>query len=229
MRLFPIKMLIFGFVGMTYMAAAAPPDRVGSKPESRDRSRGAAETRDDVREKISRLARRVELEVMDSDASDSELNQVKTSLAETLDLLRGVTRPDNYKACVDFAYALYFKNLNSSQAQEKAIAACKKVGSFEALQILYKWHFENLNETQSMDLAASQATRMLRGKMEILKFVYAKYFEVLNASQSATRASEKTAEVSKDSLDCIKKAYTRHFESLNARESMDAAMANCKD
>jgi hypothetical protein len=185
--------------------------------------------RPDLAGQIEALASEIRQEARYSNADRETLLEVREQLQRSLDLLQGGGQSGGYsKDCFDFAYAKYYINMNSTQATDKAIQACKQVEDVELLKFAYEKYYINMNSTQALDKAVNAANRQMRGKMEILKFAYEKYYINMSSTQALDRSIEKSSLVGRGAITCLKDLYSRYYQNMNSTQALDKAFEQCR-
>lgn len=183
---------------------------------------------------VVKLANTVKSVALTSEASQENIDAVEVKLRDAIELLTSESpstgnsgNSGEFVACYEFAYQKYYINLNSSNAADKATAACKAGLDLEVAKFLYEKYYINLNAVNSMDKAAAGSGKQQRGKLDLIKFMYEKHYINLNSSISADKAVEGAAKLNRDSLVCVQKLYATYYVSHNATNSVNSAVAGC--
>ncbi len=180
---------------------------------------------------IINLAQQVELAARSTQASDGELQDVKSQLRDILSVLNQ-TNPNpgtpGTGDCFDFAYAKYYVSQSSQTATNNAVAACKKIRDLPVAKFLYEKHYVSLSSASAMDLAADQSGSSMIDKEDMVRFAYDKYYVSYSATASATRSAQAIAPVRRGSLSCLKSLYDKYYVSMSSAAAMDAAAQGCR-
>jgi hypothetical protein len=189
---------------------------------------GSAFAQHATKQQISRAAHSIEDLIIDSQASQDELDAVYSSLTDSIKTLSSGTGPGpSQSGCVEFAYDKYFANYNSSQAMDLAAASCKKVRAVPEMKFLWQVYFANYNSSQAIEKAANASTAALVHKLPMLEFAQGKYFANYNASQAADLAVAVVVKIPSNALSCVETAWSKYFANYNSSQAMDKAAAAC--
>lgn len=187
-------------------------------------------TPQDINE-IVNLAEQVKYAARTTQASSSELQDVKYQLRDILATLNQTSNnPPNAPGgeCFDFAFAKYNISQNSQSATDNAINACRQIEDLDVAQYLYEKYFVSMNSASAMDRAASRSGSNMTGKQDMLEFTYDKHFVSMNSASAADRAANQTATLRRGSLSCLQSLHAKYYQSMNSSSAMDAAIKGCQ-
>lgn len=188
---------------------------------------------DNLRSDIYILADQIKESVGTSPASREALKNAKRNLEKTLLLLSGQDNGDGPlgpEGCFDWAYSIYFKELNSVESTKKAQDLCRKTSDLDVLKYAYTSYFHQLNNRNSLDRAAQRIHLDFRNKLDMVQFAYTKYFVTLNAVSSMDKTLEGVARVPhRGGLSCLQQLYKNYFRTQNSVDAMDNAIKGCSE
>ncbi len=163
--------------------------------------------------------------------TNSEIRDALLLLNDLRDVVTGNSNGNggfDRQECIDYTYQQYYKSLNSSDATDKAVAACKRYKNINALKALYNSAYRSYNSVDAMDLAVKYGGQDSKGKTPELKYLIEKYYVSLNGADSAKRAGMALIKIERNSLGCLKSMYEKYYRSYNAATSADKAVDACE-
>jgi len=183
-----------------------------------------------VRRDIGHLAWQIEREVRDSGATLNQLEQVRSLMQESLDILQaGGGHPDLVEQCIEISFNQYRRQLPTSVALTRAQQRCQAVQDINVLTFLLTQHRRQLAAIEATDLSIEQASLAgIRGKLELVEYAFEKYNRQMPTTDAATRAAFATLRVPLESgLRCFERDYPRYSRSLPSVEAMDRTAHGC--
>jgi hypothetical protein len=175
------------------------------------------------------ITNKIRSEIVNTTASQSNLNEAQAKLEEALDLLRQ-TAPAvnvNENECYDFVYPKYYVSYNTIPSAEKATALCKTVGDIQVLKYLYPKYYVSYDAVPSIEKAAAHSSADLKDKLDLLDFVYSKYYVSYDAVPSVEKAMALITSLPEGSLGCLQKFYNIYYSSYDAVPSIEKAAGAC--
>lgn len=187
------------------------------------------QSRTELKERVSRMARRIDVKVYDSNASNTVLRQAHDQLRRILSTLRG-GGDSSPMDCINFTLPIYERYHSSSTAIEKAKETCRGIRDLD----VFKFVFEKLRTIYSDSTALSRSsqrvkTRNVFGKIDILRFAYDKHEKQYSKSSAVDKALENITVLNIDSLECIETYYPTHSRRYSSSRAMDKTTETCSD
>ncbi|OUR94114.1 hypothetical protein A9Q84_17540 [Halobacteriovorax marinus] len=188
-----------------------------------------AQSRTQLKERVARLARRIDIEVFETNVSNSALRESHEKLRRILATLKGDggTSP---LACINYTLPIYERYYSSSRAVEKAQQTCRKVSDlpvfkfvFEALRTIY-------TDSSALDRSADKASGFaVEGKLPLLRFAYAKHERQYTKSSAMDKAIANIKILVVDSLECLETFYPTHSRRYSSSSAMDRTAQTCSN
>ena len=185
-----------------------------------------ANPRGELKDRVSRLARRVEIEVMDTDVSNEELRRAQSKLTEILNLLTNGGNSD-YTNCVDFALPLYEQQYSSSTAIRKTKELCTRVSDSNVLKFLYSKLSNSYSVISALSKAGDYSDSSMFGKKGILSFAYDKHRSQYTEISAIRKSVDNARDLDVGSLNCLKRFYETHSRSYPSSRAMDKTVDTC--
>ncbi|WP_372654715.1 hypothetical protein [Halobacteriovorax sp.] len=184
-----------------------------------------ANSRGQVIDNISRLSSRIQLKVLDSQASVQELRIIQNNLKSILDKLDN--RPDN--RCLDFALQVYESSYSGTFALKKAKEACERISDVGIVKFVYEIYSQSYSEVFALERAIDKVQgHDYFGKSDELMFIYSAYEQDYSSSFAIDRALEKVELLDSDSMNCLEVTYKTLSRSYSPKFAMDRSVESCR-
>jgi hypothetical protein len=187
-----------------------------------------ANPRGELKDRVSRLARRVEVEVMDTDASNVELRRAQLKLKEVLNSLINGGNSD-YTSCVDFALPIFERQYTSTTAIRKTKELCTTVSDSNVLRFFYEILSATYTDTTALKKAGEYTNQSMFGKKLILEFAYDKHSSMYTTSTALRKSVENARELEIGSISCLRRFYDTHSRSYSSSRAMDKTVETCSN
>lgn len=186
---------------------------------------GLAQTDSKVKNDIIELARAIRLAAPESEASAQALVDVREQLNDALDTLEASSNIQN--GCFKFAFDKYNTSNTTSNATDKAIAACKIIVDLGVAQFAFEKYNVSNTTSNAMDKAAEAAKKSSKGKLDMVTFGFEKYNVSNTTSNAMDLAVKGVASVPRGSLSCVKELFDKYNTSNITAEALNKAFAGC--
>lgn len=187
-----------------------------------------ANPRGELKNRVSRLARRVEIEVIDSEASNVELRRAQLKLTEILNSLTNGGNSD-YATCVDFVLPIYERSYSSSTAIRRTKELCTRVSDSSVLKFLYEKLTVSYSDSTALTRAADYSDQRMFGKSSILAFAYDKHSSQYTMSSSIRKSVDNARGLEVGSINCLRRFYATHSRSYSSSRAMDKTVETCSN
>lgn len=184
----------------------------------------------DVAEDIKDLAGQIRMAVQSSNASESQLQEVRSRLVDVLNVLNnGSTNPPIGNGdCLKFAYEKYYQSHSSSVATDMAAEACRKIADVSVAKFLYEKYYQAQSSSTAMSNAADHSGFAVSGKLDMIQFAYEKFYQAQSAVTAANNAVQVISPVPRGSLSCIQTAFAGYYQQNSAPVAMTKAAQACQ-
>ncbi|PIP96456.1 MAG: hypothetical protein COW00_10490 [Bdellovibrio sp. CG12_big_fil_rev_8_21_14_0_65_39_13] len=192
-----------------------------------------AQTRGDQLNALRTLSNAIESETYITRAPQANLSQAILKLQEAYQLLGQTnppTDPQTYKQCVAWSTQIYSREMNNGDALDRAQRFCANVADFNVAQFLYSKHYRDLSSTQAMDLALSQSTYDIAGKIDLIEFAFDKHYRDMSTSPAATKARDNAAIINRNTrsgLTCFQKYFQVYYRDNSSSIAMEKTALSC--
>ncbi|WP_127716151.1 hypothetical protein [Halobacteriovorax sp. HLS] len=187
-----------------------------------------ANPRGQIKDNISRLARRVEIDVIDSEISNEELRKVQMQLTQALRALSGQDGSD-YGQCLDFVLPIYQARYGSNTAIEKSKELCRSVSDTRVLEFIYNQLKSTNTTTTALSRAAEYSDDSVLGKVRIIEFAFDKHSSQYTTTSAIRKSVENARELEVGSMSCIRRFYSTHASRYSASTAMNKTVETCKE
>jgi len=182
-----------------------------------------------LKDRVSRLARRIDVEVFESNATNTVLRQSQNDLKRILDRLKG-SGDSSPMECINFALPIYEKYHSSTRAIQLAKETCRGVSDLSVLKFVFGKLKSIYSEKRALERSAEVISGIeVYGKSEILKFSYEKHIGQYSSSRAIDKAISNTAVLKIDALECIQTYYPTHSRRYSSSRAMDMTTETCSD
>ena len=179
---------------------------------------------------ISRVASRVQIAVLDSELSNSELLEVQRELSDIVSRLNNRGGGSSV-SCLEFTLDIFERRYSGSTALTKAQEACRKINDTALVEYVFNIFNASYTETTALDRAIDKTyQRNFRGKKALLEFVYEIYRQSYTPSTAIDRALDGVEPMPRNSFSCVEISYgslSRSYTPSTAiRRALDGCMNN---
>lgn len=192
-----------------------------------------AQTRNDQLNALRNLSNTIESETYITRAPQANLAQAIQKLQEAYQLLGQTnppTDPQTYKQCIAWSTQIYSREMSNGDALDRAQRFCPNAADMSVAQFLYDKHYRDLSSTQAMDLALTQSTYDIVGKIDLVQFAYDKHYRDMSNSPAATKARDNAAMIlgnTRSGLTCFQKYFQVYYRDNTSSIAMEKTALAC--
>lgn len=188
-----------------------------------------ANTRGQIMDNISRIASRIQIDVLDSELSSSQLREVQMDLSDLLARLNN-RGGGNSNSCLEFTLDVYERVYIGSTALKKAQEACKKIDDTELVKFVFDIFNETYTDTTALERAIDRTyNRDFRSKSQLLKFVYDIFNKSYTSSTAIDRALDGVEPMPYNSFGCVEISYRSLSRNYSPSTAISRALDGCMD
>ena len=185
-----------------------------------------ANSRNELKNNISRLANRIDIEVFETEASNADLLRVKNQMRQLLSTLTNGDGND-YSNCLDFALPIYEQTYGSNSAIRKAKELCRRVSDVEVLSFLYSKLSTVYSSSTGLTKAGEYCDESVYGKKRMIQFIYSKHDSQYGVSSAVRKTIDNVSTLEIGSLDCLKRFFPTYSRSYPTSRAMDKTVETC--